>query len=143
MELIGYLLHFIHVYDYTSLVALIINMLHGCTSGQIRLLRVGPPTCVILSRFQPGLKDLFLDPFHKQGGVCLTTEPSSNNSNKRMGQQKTLVGLKEEFVNIWFPALFGFGKIPGFRRFSHVTGSGPPSYWLKRTETQQQTATSS
>lgn len=129
MELIGYLLHFIHVYDYTSLGALIINTLHGCTRGQIRLLRVGPPTCVILSRFQPGLKDLFLDPFHKQGGVCLTTEPSSDNSNKKMSK-KTLVGLKEEFVNIWFPALFGFGKIPGFRRFSHVTGSGPPSYWL-------------
>ena len=115
MELIGYLLHFIHVYDYTSLVALIINTLHGCTRGQIRLLRVGPPTCVILSRFQPGLKDLFLDPFHKQGGVCLTTEPSSDNSNKKMGQKNTggfegriCKHLVSSFVWIWensrFPA---------------------------------------
>ncbi len=84
MELIGYLLHVMHVYDYTSLVGFVINMLYGCTvRGQFRLLHVGS--------HQRGLKDLFLDPFHKQGGAPF---------DLRMANTQMSWGLKEGFVNI-------------------------------------------
>lgn len=100
MELIGYLLHFIHVYDYTSLVALIINMLHGCTSGQIRLLRVGPPTCVILKSISAWAQRSFSWPLPQARRGLFDEWAQFRQFQQKDGAKKTLVGLKEEFVNI-------------------------------------------
>lgn len=140
MELIGYLLHFIHVYDYTSLVALIINMLYGCTRGQIRLLRVGPPTCVILKSMSAWAQRSFSWPLPQARRGLFDEWAQFQQFQQKDGATKNTGGfegrickhLVSSFVWIWENSRF-----PAFVLSSHVTGSGPPSYWLKRTETQQ------
>lgn len=141
MELIGYLLHFIHVYDYTSLVALIINMLYGCTRGQIRLLRVGPPTCVILKSMSAWAQRSFSWPLPQARRGLFDEWAQFQQFQQKDGATKNTGGfegrickhLVSSFVWIWENSRF-----PAFLTRDRFWAA---QLWLKRTETQRQTAT--